>query len=163
MGKALSKHKLDLWKEVLPQMDRHNLDYYAGLDEDEKKSFAGIVAMRAMSQATGPNADWYLIATNERANPHFYDIYEHPELQYKLLASNGAGNKANHAWIAGTKKSSDAALRDFILRYWPHANSMEVETVLRQFDKASFSDFVDGTGTDVDDAKRIKKSFDARA
>lgn len=158
----MPKHKLDLFRELLPALDRHDLDYYSGLDSDQKKGFAGVVAMRAMSQARGPMADWYLVATNERANVHFFEMYEHPELQYKLLASNGTGRRTSHEWIGGAKKVSEAALHDFILRYWPYANSMEVETILRQFDKKSFSDFVDGTGLDNDDAKRIKKSFEAR-
>lgn len=158
----MSKHKLDMFKDVLPNLDRHNLDYYAGLDEDQKKGFAGIVAMRWMSCAPGTYADWYLIATNERANMHFYEMHKHPELQWKLLASNGHGGSVRHQWIGNAKKPSNAALSDFIMRYWPEANTMEVETVLRQFTKESFADFVDGTGIDADEGKRIKKSFNDR-
>lgn len=151
-----------MFRDLLPNMDRHNLDYYSELDADQKKGFAGVVAMRFMSQASGRDADKYLIETNKRANVHFFDMYEHPELQYKLLASSGSGQRVSHAWIGNAKNPSNALLYDFILRYWSHVNSMEVETVLGQFDKASFSEFVDGTGIETNEAKRIKKSFEAR-
>jgi hypothetical protein len=158
----LSKHKLDMFKDVLPNLDRHNLDHFETFDDDQKKGFAAVVAMRWMSCAPGHFADWYLIATNERANMHFYEMHKHPELQWKLLASNGTGQAARHQWIGNAKKPSTAALTDYIMQYWPHANTMEVETVLRQFTKESFSDFVDGTGIDAEEGKRLKKSFDAR-
>lgn len=158
----MSKHKLDMFKQVLPNLDKHNLDYFNTLDEDEQKGFAGVVAMRWMSCAPGTYGDWYLISTNQRANPRFYEMHKHPELQWKLLASNGHGGTVRHQWIGNAKRPSDAALSEFIMRFWPRANTMEVETILRQFDKESFSYFVDGTGVDSDEAKRIKKSFEAR-
>ena len=158
----MSKHKLDMFKDVLPNLDKHNLDYYSTLDEDEKKGFLGVVAMRWMSCAPGTYADWYLISTNERANVHFFEMHKHPELQWKMLASNGHGSGLRHQWIGNAKKPSNAALADFIMRFWPQANKMEVETILRQFTKASFNDFVDGSGIDTNEAKRIKDSFKAR-
>lgn len=158
----MSKHKLDMFQDLLPNLDRHNLDFYSELDEEQQKGFTGIVAMRFMSSAAGDIADWYLIATNERANPYFYEMHQHPELQYKIMASNGLGKKAYHSWIGNAKNPSNAALYDFILRYWPQVNSMEVEIILGQFDKVSFSEFVDGTGIEVNEAKRIKKSFETR-
>jgi hypothetical protein len=158
----LSKHKLDMFKEVLPNLDQHNLDYYSTLDDDQKKSFAAVVALRFMSCAPGKYADWYLIATNERANVHLHDIHRHPELQWKLLASNGHGGVVRHQWVGNAKKPGDAILYDFILRYWPQANNMEVETILGQFSPETFADFVDGTGIENEEAKRLKKSFEAR-
>ncbi len=151
-----------MFQQVLPNLDRHNLDYFSTLDEDEQKSFGGIVAMRFMSCAAGDFADWYLISTNQRANPHFYEMYRHPELQWKLLASNGHGAPVRHSWIGNVKKPNTALLSGFIMRYWPQANTMEVETILRQFTAESFSDFVDGTGVDKEEAKRVKDSFKAR-
>ena len=158
----MTKHKLDMFKQVLPNLDMHNLDYYSTLDEDEQKGFAGVVAMRFMSCATGDFADWYLLATNLRANPYFYEMHRHPELQWKLLASNGHGRRVRHEWVSNAKTPNDAALKGFILRYWPQANTMEVETILRQFNKETFTDFVDGTGIDTNEAKRIKESFNRR-
>lgn len=155
----MSKHKLDLFKTVLPNMDRHNHDLYRDLSPEEKKDFQGVVAMRFLSAAPSPYADWYLIAVNHYANQHFFDIYQHPELQYKLLAACGVGERVNHSWIGTAKKPSVTALVDFISRYWPNANRMEIDVILSKFDKDTFSDFVNGTGLDPDDAKKIKKSF----
>lgn len=151
-----------MFQDVLPNLDKHNLDHYSTLDEDQKKAFFGVVAMRWMSCASGAYADWYLVATNERANVHFFEMHKHPELQWKLLASNGHGSAVRHQWVGNAKKPSNATLTDFIMRFWSQANKMEVETILRQFTKASFNDFVDGSGIDSNEAKRIKDSFKAR-
>lgn len=155
------QQKLDLFNTVLPNMDRHNHDLYTNLPPDEKKEFQGVVAMRFLSSAPEPYADWYLMAVNHYANMHFYDLYQHPDLQYRLLASCGMGEKVRHPWIGNAKNPSVVALRDFISRYWPQTNKMEADVILSKFDNDTFSDFVDGTGLDKDDAKRIKQSFKA--
>jgi hypothetical protein len=45
--------------------------------------------------------DWYVMAVNQRANVRFFEMYEHPELQWKLLAANGIGQTARHNWVKG--------------------------------------------------------------
>ena len=156
------KHKLDMFKEVLPNLDCHKTEYYSTLSDDQKKGFAGVVAMRFMSSASGDFADWYLVATNQRANVHFHEMHKHPELQWKLLASNGHGRRVSHSWIGQSRNTSSALLHDFIVQYWPQVNTLEVDTILGQFTQQEFYDFVDGTGAEKDDAKKIKNSFDAR-
>lgn len=157
----MSNYKLDMFKEVLPNLDRRNLNFFSTLDEDQQKGFAAVVAMRFMS-STSSNPDWHLIATNQRANVYLYEMQKHPELQWKLLASNGLGSKIQHSWIGNAKKLNTTILQDFVLRYWPHVNRIETDIILNQFDKRTFSDFVDGTGIDADDSKKIKKAFEHR-
>lgn len=158
----MSKYKLDMFNVLLPALDRHDLDAYQAFEPEEKKGFAGVVAMRYLSDAPGQFADWYLMGVNQIANEHFFDISDHAELQYKLLASCGVGRSVRHGWIAATKKGSDAALRDFISRFWTEANTMEIETILSRFDKKTFGEFVDGTGVEAEEAKKLKKSFSTR-
>ncbi len=158
----MTKYKLDLFKVLLPTMDRHKLDAYRDFTAEEKKGFAGVVALRGLSNASEPYGDWYLIATNQIANDHFFDIADHPELQYKLLASCGMGSPVRHEWVGGAKKGSLSALRDYISRFWPHANTMEIDIILSKFTQESFSEFVDGSGVDTEEAKKLKDSFKNR-
>jgi hypothetical protein len=159
----MSKYKLDLFKTLLPALDKHDLDAYANWTPEERKGFSGVLAMRALSDAPGDYGDWYLMAVNQISNQRFFDLSAHPELQYKLLASCGVGHRVNHSWIGASKKGSDAALRDFISRFWPRADSLEIDIVLSRFDKKTFGEFVDGSGVDDDESKKLKKTFSDRA
>ena len=49
---------------------------------------------------------------NERVNKNFWDLYKHPELQFKLMASCGIGSKTYHPWIAN---KSDKLNEDIIV------------------------------------------------
>src|SRR2546426_9296481 len=78
------KRKLDIF-EVLRNADMGNKDYYANLDEESKKGFAPIVAMRWFSSAPDSSAhqEYLLLMTNEILNLNFWALQNHPELQWK--------------------------------------------------------------------------------
>lgn len=153
------KFKLDIF-QTLAAIDGHDLDYLDRVSEDERKGYAPPVVLRWTSAAQ-QNGEWYLVAAN-RANMYFHDIYEHPELQYKLTASCGAQRRTRHDWIPMAKQRKVSKLHGFLSTYYPEANSMEIEIMLSKFDTATFNDFVDGTGMGVDDGKAIKKLFKDR-
>ena len=50
------KFKLDVFK-LLEAIDQRNFDFYVNLSNEEKKGFAGIVAMRWMSTVSDKNRD----------------------------------------------------------------------------------------------------------
>ena len=157
----MSKYKLDL-ATVLNAIDRKDRKFFANLSAEEKKAFGAIVMMRFTSSAVRGMEDFALIATNEVANKHFFELYEHPELQYLLLTAASSGRNTRHPWIAGAKQPGGVLLANFISRFWPEANRMEREAILNQFDQKSFAVFVDGSGVDKEEAKKIKQSFKAR-
>jgi hypothetical protein len=151
-------HKLDIF-ETLAAIDRHDTQFLDRLDEDTRKGFAPPVVLRWASAVNSNTKDWYLIALNERANVHHYELYQHPILQYKLMASCGLGKVERHAWIAGSK--NDKARKDFLSKYWPEANDLELTIVLNHLKEGTnLNDFLNGTGLQNDEIKKIKKLFE---
>ncbi len=160
MAKAPKKHTLDIFR-TLSAIDQHDMGYFEGLSPEEQKGYHSPVVMRWASAKSGQLADWNLLAVNQRANVHHYEIYDHPELQYKLLASVGLGVGGKSQWIAGPKKDSSGAIGEFLRRYWPDINKTEVAIILRHLREGNnLKDFLDGTGLSPDEIKRVTKLFE---
>lgn len=158
----MSNYKLDLFGEVLPAIDRRDMEFYDRLTDDQKKGFAPPVALRAASglQYDGPLSEHYIWLINERANVDFYNIWEHPELQYRLLASCGVGRTQRHKWIANAPKGRKAdKVTDFIGRFWPDANDAELSIIMKQFTDETFEDFVLSSGCTPDEAKEVMEAY----
>jgi hypothetical protein len=153
------RHALDIGR-TLSAIDQHDLNYYDGLTPEEQKGFHPTVVVRFVSSASGDLDDWNLIATNERANRHLYDLYDYTDLQYRLLASVGLGMRTRHDWIAGTKSKSSRALTEFLEQYWPDADELGMATILQRLRHGSnLKEFLAGTGLGADEVKRVTKLF----
>ncbi len=157
----MSKYKIDLG-EVLSSIDLKKRDYYASLSEEERKSFSGIVMLRFLSNSSS-DADYSLLMTNEVANPYFYEMWEHPELQYLLLTAAASGKKKQHKWIANTKGKNLEQLWLFVEKFWGSGLSgIERDIILNSFSGSEFNEFVDGSGINAEDAKKIKQLYKNR-
>lgn len=156
----MAAHKLDIF-ETLAAIDKRDRDFYARLPEEMQKGFAPPVVLRWASAVEGPAAEHYIWLVNDRANVNFHDIWEHPELQFKLLASCGYGGRGQrHQWIpmVGKKAKSDQ-VRTFLSQFWPDANDMELDILFSQFTDETFEDFVMSSGLAPDEAKEIMKAY----
>ena len=154
----VSKHKLDIF-ETLAAIDKHEVGFFSQLPEDQAKGFAAPVVLRWASAVEGDLRDWYLIAINERANQHFFDIWQHPDLQYKLLASCGFGKKERHVWISGNK-SKTRKRKEFVSKYYPDANDLEIDIILQHLsDPNILGEMLIGMGLQNDEIKSIKTIF----
>jgi len=154
-------HKLDMFNDVLPAIDRRNMSFFSGLSDEEKKGFAPPVVLRFASAVNdGPTSEHYLWLVNERANINFWDIADHPELQYKLIASCGYGRSQRHPWInmVGKTKKTDR-VRDFFSEFWPDANDRELDIIFSQFTDETFEDFVMSSGSTPDIIKEILEAY----
>lgn len=153
--------KLDIF-DLLKNIDKRNQDFYKQLTDEQIKEFAPSVAMRWASSASNDElSDIMLVLINERVNINFWDIYDHPELQYRLMASSGVGKVLRHQWIPQSpkKEKDEAKVKDFIQTFWKDADENEIEIIINQFDKNSFEDFVFQSGLEDKDAKDMIKSY----
>lgn len=157
----MSQHKLDIF-DTLAAIDRRDFGFLDRQDEEVRKGFAPPVVMRWASAAgSGTTADIALITVNEKANRHFYDLYEYPDLQYRLLAACGTGRVLRHHWIVPSKaKRTSSKLTTFLAEHWPDANDQELDLLLHQFDRNSFEDFINGCACDPAECKDLLRAFD---
>ena len=158
---TISKPKLDIF-DVLSSIDKRDFDYLSRQNDDLKKSFAHLVAMRwASSIQDGDAAQLYLWLINERVNLNFWELGSHPELLYKLMATCGLGVKQRHDWLAmPKKKESTHKLHEFLSTFWPEANDLELTIIINQFTDDTFIDFVNTCGCTPDTAKEAIKAYD---
>lgn len=149
---AKKEKKLDLFGGLLPAMDTQNVEFYEGLEDDAKKEFAPLIAMRYMSVASGKQSGYgknaklvddeatihHILATNALVNVGFWELSKFPDLQYKLLAYCGTGTKKKHKWVANSPKGSRAA--EIISDLFPTAKDDELELLVQL---NTFDDFVE--------------------
>lgn len=159
-------YKLDMFKTVLPAIDRRDKSFYAGLTDEERKGYSSLVLMRAMSSLPdqNPNAAFEILMVNDIVNIGFWELSKHPELQHQLMCCTGLGTKQYHPWISAKGKSSTTPVVDALLMDLnPGMNSDELEIMRSQYDPKSIKILAQDAGKSdaeikkiVDDAKTLK-------
>jgi hypothetical protein len=157
----VATYKLDIFQEVLPAIDQHDFGFLERQPEEARKGFAAPVVLRWASSIRGQYADLMLLMVNSRANLDFFDLTQHPDLQWRLLASCGIGINARHDWIPMPARSRpSSAIHDFLTQHWPEANEAELNLILKQFTRESFIDFVRGCGLSPTDEQATFDAYD---
>lgn len=159
-------YKLDMFGKVLPALDKGNRDFYSKLDDEEKKGYAALVLMRAMSSLgdQNPKAAYQLVMVNDFVNIGFWELSKHPELQHYLLCMTGLGSKQYHPWIAAKQSKSKTKLVDeFLMELNPGCNETELDILKSQHDSASIKKLARDAGKNdaqvkqlTEDAKKLK-------
>lgn len=146
----MADYKLDIFQEVLPAIDRHDYDFLSRQDADRQKGFHGPVVLRWASMlrnASQDMTDIMLMMVNSRANLDFFAIADHPDLQWRLLATCGLHMSTRHEWSnMPVRARPTSAVHAFLGAYWPEANAAEIDILIRSFTRESFEVFVRSCG-----------------
>jgi hypothetical protein len=140
--------KLDMFRKVLPSIDRRVKPFYESLDDEEKKAFStGWLVMRYMSSAESANSDiieHYLIMTNDLVNTNFSAIKD-TEMTWLLMSIVGIGMGMQHPYIAppGGKRKKKNAFKEWLRDNNPHLNNTELDLWIDTFDKKSAKDMLE--------------------
>lgn len=131
--------------------DRKDRRYYDKFTDEQRKSFSTYLMLKYGANVSG-NADmqaYYLMATNERVNKHFFDINRHPKLQWLACTSvsPGMGNQF-HYWLKTKKKEGDNKSQKFLAKLYPAMKSDEIELMARINDKRDIADMARNLGFD---------------
>jgi hypothetical protein len=124
--------KLNIANEMR-MFDRKVRSFYDDLTAEEKKKFSTYLMIRWGSAVDGSRdlQEFYVIATNERLNKHFFDIGRHPKLQW-LLATTVSPDigTPRHPWIAPKKKEAGlSAKRKALMEIFPHYKDDEIDVM----------------------------------
>jgi hypothetical protein len=124
--------KLSIQNEM-SQFDRKNRRFYDELTDEERKKFSNYLMIRWGSavQGSAELQEFYLIATNERLNKHFFAINRHPKLQWLCATTVSPGMGTNrHQWIAPKKKEgSTSAIRKQLAELFPTLKNDELDVM----------------------------------
>ena len=111
--------------------DRKDRSYYDNFTDEDRKKFSTYLMLKNGANVSG-NKDlqaYYLMATNERVNKHFFDINRHPKLQWLICTTVSPGfGKQRHFWLASKKKdtNNNKAVK-FLLKLYPYLKNDELE------------------------------------
>jgi hypothetical protein len=125
--------KLNIANEMR-MFDRKVRSFYDDLTAEEKKKFSNFLMIRWGSAVEGSRElqEFYVIATNERLNKHFFDVAKHPKLQWLMATAVSPGlGTHRHPWIAPKKKQSGAsARRRQLAEMYPHYKDDELDVMM---------------------------------
>lgn len=125
--------KLNIANEMR-MFDRKVRTFYDDLTAEEKKKFSNYLMIRWGSAVEGSRElqEFYVIATNERLNKHFFDVAKHPKLQWLMATAVSPGlGTPRHPWIAPKKKQSGAsARRRQLAEMYPHYKDDELDVMM---------------------------------
>lgn len=78
--------------------------------------------------------EYYLEITNEISNINYFNLNNHPKLQYLLLTLSGVGKKVNHGWI-GFSKKQNSKIEELIIKYYGYKKPDEINTIRNKLTK----------------------------
>ena len=124
--------KLNINNEMR-MFDRKVRSFYDELTVDERKKFSNYLMIRWGSSVEGSRElqEFYVIATNERLNKHFFDVGRHPKLQWLMATSVSPGlSTPRHPWIAPKKKEAGlSAKRRALMAMYPDYKDDEIDVL----------------------------------
>jgi len=144
--------KLNIANEMR-QFDRKNRDFYNELTDEERKKFSNYLMIRWGSSVEGSQElqEFYLIATNERFNKHFFALSRHPALQW-LCATTVSPDMGTprHTWIAPKKKEPGASgIRKQLAELYPHLKDDDIAVLASITTKKEIDEHLKLLGQDV--------------
>ena len=143
--------KLSIQNEMAV-FDKKDRKFYDSLTDEEKKKFSNFLMIRYGSSVQG-SADlqhFYLVATNERLNKHFFAINKHPKLQW-LCATTVSPDMGTmrHNWIAPKKKEAGASgIKKQLTELFPHMKDDEIELMSKINTKKDIDAYIKKFGVD---------------
>jgi hypothetical protein len=145
--------KLNINNEMR-QFDRKNRQFYNELDESERKKFSPYLMIRWGSSVDGSRdlQEFYVIATNERLNKHFFAVNTaaHKKLQW-LLATTVSPDLGTprHPWIAPKKKvAGDSAKRKALQEIYPTYKDDEIDVMMSLVSQKEIDAYFKSAGED---------------
>lgn len=144
--------KLSIANEMA-EFDRKNRKFYDELTPEERRKFSTYLMIRWGSAVQGSRElqEFYLIATNERLNKHFFSLSRHPKLQW-LLATTVSPDMGpqRHQWISPKKKEPGAnGVRKQLADLFPHLQDDEIELMAKINTKKDIDAYVRSLGQEV--------------
>lgn len=143
--------KLSIGNEMA-QFDRKNRAFYDDLTDEERKKFSNYLMIRWGSAVQGSRdlQEFYVIATNERLNKHFFAINRHPKLQWLCATSVSPGMGTHrHQWIAPKKKDAGVSgVKKQLMELFPNLKTDEIELLAAMTTKKELDQYLRDLGQD---------------
>lgn len=126
--------KLNIANEMRA-FDSKDRKFFDDLTDEERKKFSNFLMIRWGSSVQGSTElqQYYLMSCNENLNKNFFDLSQHPKLQWlsATTVSPGLGN-FRHDWIKTKKKEgSQNKVIKFLRQIYPNYKDDELELLAK--------------------------------
>lgn len=148
------KYTIDLGS-MLTAMDMCDSGFYETLNEEQRQEFSPWLAMRWASSIEGDAASDVLLRVNRRVNVRFMELVKHPELQWRLLASCGAGVKRRHSFIPPPKREKTNKLLEVLGELCPMLSNSELELLITINSKENIKGMLQDFGFENKEIKEL--------
>lgn len=137
--------KLSIQNEMA-EFDRKNRSFYDELTDEERRKFSNYLMIRWGSSVQGSRdlQEFYVIATNERLNKHFFAVNRHPRLQWLMATSVSPGMGTHrHQWIAPKKKDAGTnEVKKALMEIYPNMKMSDIELLASITDKKEIREYL---------------------
>ena len=146
--------KLNIQSEMRA-FDRKDRDFYDSLTEEEQRKFSPYLMIRWGSAVEGSREleEYYVIATNERLNRHFFSINtaRHKKLQWLMATSVSPDlGTLRHPWIAPYKRDkAQSAKRRAIAKLRPDLDDDDLDVLVALVTDKDLKQWTKDHGDDV--------------
>lgn len=135
--------KLSIQNEM-SQFDRKNRNFYDSLTDEERKKFSNYLMLRWGSSVHGSRdlQEFYVVATNERLNKHFFSVNRYPKLQWLMATTVSPGMGAQrHQWIGHKKKEAGSnEVKKTLMALYPNMKMSDIEVLASMIDRKELKD-----------------------
>ena len=131
--------------------DRKDRNFYDSLTDEERKKFSNYLMIRWGSSVNGSKEfqEYYLIATNERLNKHFFATAKHPKLQWLCATSVSPGMGVfRHNWIS-PKKKEPTGIKKQLAELFPHLRDDEIDLMAKINTKKDIDSYLKELGQET--------------
>jgi len=137
--------KLNIANEMR-ELDRKNRNFYRDLTPEERKKFSNYLMIRWASGVQGARElqEFYVIATNERLNKHFFSLGKLPDLQWLCATTVSPDLGAQrHQWISPRKREPGASsVKKQLSNLFPHFKSDEIDLLAEITTKKELAEYI---------------------
>ncbi|MGI0076029.1 MAG: hypothetical protein ACREAU_01315 [Nitrosopumilaceae archaeon] len=153
-AKKPKEYKVDLFKGLLPDLNRKKLDYYNSLPEDAKKEVQPFILLRWL---TGTKDAMQVVLLNEFFNPYVWSIgYKHKDLMMQLLTACTSGRQQFYSWIKYSQRKPSNIIIEVVKEYYNYSTKRAVE-ILPLLSGTDIINYATALGRQADELKRIKE------
>lgn len=131
--------------------DRKDRAYYDNFTDEDRKKFSTYLMLKYGANVGGGKdmQAYYLMATNERVNKHFFELGRHPKLQWLCCTSvSPAMGGQFHYWLNAKKKEGDNKSQKFLAKLYPNLKTDEIDLLAKINDKRELADLARRLGFD---------------
>ena len=135
--------------------DGKDRGFYDSLTEEEQRKFSPFLMIRWGSavEASREMEEYYVIATNERLNRHFFSINtaRHKKLQWLMATSVSPDLGAHrHPWVAPYKRDrAQNAKRRALSKMYPDINDQDLDVLVQITTDQEIKEYHKNMGEDV--------------